>query len=37
MLIPAIPFDYARLLDATDRVRRTHGRPSGSRVRNPLR
>ena len=33
MLIPTIPFDYAKLIDATDRVRRTRRRPSGSRVR----
>ncbi len=33
MLIPTFPFDYATLLDTTDRVRRTRARSPGSRVR----
>jgi hypothetical protein len=33
MLVPAFPFDYARLIDAADRVRRAQARPCGSRVR----
>ncbi len=33
MLIPTMPFDYARLIDVTDRGRRTRHRPAGSRVR----
>jgi hypothetical protein len=33
MLIPTMPFDYMRMIDATDRVRRTRMRPSGSRIR----
>ena len=33
MLIPTIPFEYAMLIDTTDRVRSTRIRPSGSRVR----
>jgi hypothetical protein len=33
MLVPTIPFDYARLVDTTDRVRRTWTRPSGIRFR----
>jgi hypothetical protein len=37
MLIPTIPFEYVQLVGATDRVRRTRGRPSGSRVRKPER
>jgi hypothetical protein len=33
MLIPSLPFDYATLVDVTDRVRRAPIRPSGSRLR----
>jgi hypothetical protein len=37
MLIPTTPFEYLRLIDATDRVRRTHPGPSGNRVRRLTR
>ena len=33
MLLTSLPFDYARLIDPGDRVRRTRGRTTGSRVR----
>jgi hypothetical protein len=37
MLTPTSPYDYARLLGATDRVPRTRTRPSGSRIRRLTR
>ncbi len=37
MLIPTIPYDYATLIDTTDRLRRTRARPTGSRVRRETR
>jgi hypothetical protein len=37
MFIPTTPFEYARLIDATDRVRRTRTKPSGGRVRRLTR
>jgi hypothetical protein len=33
MLVPTLPFDYARLTDTTDRVRRTQTRRLGIRIR----
>jgi hypothetical protein len=33
MLLTSLPFDYAALVDTTDRVRRTRNRPTGTRVR----
>lgn len=33
MLLTSLPFDYAVLLDTTDRVRTARRRPSGVRVR----
>jgi hypothetical protein len=36
MLIPALPLDYAELIDVTDRSRRTRTRASGSRIRRDL-
>jgi hypothetical protein len=33
MLIPTMPFDYARLIDVTDRGRKTRQRLAGRRVR----
>ena len=33
MLTSTIPFDYARLVDTTDRLRKPRSRPAGSRVR----
>jgi hypothetical protein len=33
MFLPSLPFDYAVLLGAGDRVRSKRPRPSGSRVR----
>jgi hypothetical protein len=33
MFLTTLPFDYAKLLDTGDRVRRTRGRPTGSRIR----
>jgi hypothetical protein len=33
MFPSTLPFDYASLLDTSDRVRRTVGRPTGSRIR----
>jgi hypothetical protein len=35
MLVPTIPFEYARLVDTTDRVRRTTAHPGDARVRRP--
>jgi len=33
MLVPTLPFDYAVLVDVTDRVRRAKPRRAGGRVR----
>jgi hypothetical protein len=33
MFLAAIPFDYAKLLEPGDRVRRTRKHPTGVRVR----
>lgn len=33
MLLTSLPFDYAALIDTTDRVRRARKRPTGTRVR----
>ncbi len=33
MFLTSLPFDYAALVDTTDRVRSTRHRPTGSRVR----
>jgi hypothetical protein len=33
MLLTSLPFDYAKLLDTTDRVRVSRKRPTGMRVR----
>jgi hypothetical protein len=33
MLLTSLPFDYAALIDTSDRVRRTRKRPTGTRVR----
>jgi hypothetical protein len=33
MLLTSLPFDYASLVDTSDRVRRTNKRPTGVRVR----
>ena len=35
MLLAPLPFDYAILLDPSDRVRKARRRSSGSRVRTP--
>ena len=37
MLIPTLPFEYAKLTDRTDRLRRTRARPTGTRIRRGLR
>lgn len=35
MYLPSLPFDYAILLDPSDRVRRARERTTGSRIRRP--
>jgi hypothetical protein len=35
MLLTSLPFEYATLVDTSDRVRSTRKRPTGSRVRRP--
>jgi hypothetical protein len=37
MLLTSLPFDYAALVDTTDRVRSTPVRPTGTRVRRVAR
>jgi hypothetical protein len=37
MLLTNLPFDYALLADPGDRVRKTRGRTSATRVRRPRR
>jgi hypothetical protein len=32
-MLPALPFDYLRLIDYGERTRRSRTRPRGSRVR----
>jgi hypothetical protein len=36
MLLTSLPFDYATLVAANDRVRSTRNRPTGARVRRPV-
>jgi hypothetical protein len=37
MFLAPLPFDYAKLLDVGDRVRRTGARSTGTRVRRTSR
>jgi hypothetical protein len=37
MLLTSLPFDYATLIDTSDRVRRTRKRPTGTRVRRVVK
>jgi hypothetical protein len=36
MLLTSLPFDYARLVDTSDRLRTTRKRSSGVRIRRPV-
>ena len=36
MLLTSLPFDYAALVDTSDRVRSTRKRPTGTRVRRAV-
>ena len=36
MLLTSLPFDYAALVDTSDRVRSTRKRPAGVRVRRSV-
>jgi hypothetical protein len=37
MLLTSLPFDYAALVDTSDRVRITRKRSTGTRVRRPVK
>jgi hypothetical protein len=37
MLLSPLPFEYIRLMDPGDRIRRTRGRPTGTRIRRTSR
>jgi hypothetical protein len=37
MLLTSLPFDYAVLLDPSDRIRITRQRSTGTRVRRPVK
>ena len=37
MLLTSLPFDYAALVDTSDRIRTTRKGSTGTRVRRPVR
>lgn len=37
MLLSSLPFDYAALVDTSDRIRITRKRSTGTRIRRPVK